>query len=44
MRKFRTLHDFLMEGLANREEAVDYLDVALEEYQEDGDTPFCFET
>ena len=29
-----------MEGLANREEAVDYLDVALEEYQEDGDTPF----
>ena len=40
MRKFQTLHEFLMEGLANREEALDYLDVALEEYQEDGDTPF----
>ena len=40
MRKFRTLHEFLMEELANREEAIDYLEVAIEEYQEDGDTPF----
>ncbi|MDE0089375.1 MAG: transcriptional regulator [Candidatus Poribacteria bacterium] len=40
MKKFKTLHEFLMEGLANREEAIDYLKVALEEYQEDGDTPF----
>ena len=40
MRKFRTLHEFLMEELANREEAIGYLDVALEEYQQDGDTPF----
>lgn len=40
MREFRTLHEFLMEELANREEAIGYLDVALEEYQQDGDTPF----
>jgi len=40
MKKFKTLHEFLMEGLANREEAIDYLKVALEEYQDDGDTPF----
>ena len=40
MRKLRTFHEFLMEELANREHAIGYLDVALEEYQEDGDTPF----
>ena len=40
MSKFQTLHEFLMEGLADRCEAIDYLEVALEEYQEDGDTPF----
>ena len=41
MRKLRTLHEFLMERFAaDNEEAIGYLDVALEEYQEDGDTPF----
>ena len=41
MRKLRTLHEFLMERFAaDSEEAIEYLDVALEEYQEDGDTPF----
>ncbi len=41
MRKLRTLHEFLMERFAaDREEAIGYLDVALEEYQEDGDTLF----
>ena len=32
-----------MEELANQEEAIGYLDVALEEYQEDGDTPFFWQ-
>ncbi|MDE0683257.1 MAG: helix-turn-helix domain-containing protein [Candidatus Poribacteria bacterium] len=41
MRKLRTLHEFLMERFAaDSEEAIGYLDVALEEYQEDGDTSF----
>ncbi|MCY3741378.1 MAG: helix-turn-helix domain-containing protein [Candidatus Poribacteria bacterium] len=41
MRKLRTLHEFLMEQFAaDSEEAVSYLDVALEEYQEDGDILF----
>ncbi len=40
MRKLQTLHEFLMEELANREHAIGYLEVALEEYQEDGDTAF----
>ena len=41
MRKLRTLHEFLMERFADDwEEAIGYLDVALEEYQEDGDTLF----
>ena len=41
MRKLRTLHEFLMERFAaDSEEALEYLDVALEEYQEDGDTLF----
>ena len=43
MRKLRTFHEFLMEELANREHAIGYLDVALEEYQEDGDTSFLSE-
>ena len=39
MRKFRKWHDYLIERLAaDKEEAIGYLDVALEEYQEDGDT------
>ena len=41
MRKLRTLHEFLIERFAaDTEEAISYLDVALEEYQEDGDTLF----
>ena len=41
MRKLRILHEFLMERFAaDSEEAIEYLDVALEEYQADGDTPF----
>ncbi len=41
MKKLRTLHEFLMERFAaDMEEAISYLDVALEEYQEDGDTLF----
>ena len=41
MRKLRTLHEFLMERFAaDTEEAISYLDMALEEYQEDGDTLF----
>ena len=41
MRKLRTLHEFLMERFAaDNEEAIEYLDVALEEYQTDGDTLF----
>ena len=41
MRKLRTLHEFLMERFAaDSEEAIEYLNVALEEYQEDGDTLF----
>ena len=40
MRKLRTFHEFLMEELANREHAIGYLDVALEEYQKDNDTAF----
>ena len=41
MRKFRKWHDYLIERLAaDNDEAIGYLDVALEEYQQDGDTPF----
>ena len=41
MRKFRKWHDYLIERLAaDKEEAIGYLDVALEEYQEDRDTSF----
>ena len=41
MREYRTWQEILMERLAaDKEKAIGYLDVALEEYQEDGDTPF----
>jgi DNA-binding phage protein len=40
MRKLRTLQEFLRERLADREKALGYLDVSLEEYQIDGDTSF----
>lgn len=41
MRKFRKWHDYLIERLAaDKDEAVGYLDVTMEEYQEDGDTTF----
>lgn len=40
MRKLRTLQEFLRERLANKEKAIGYLDVSLEEYQIDGDTRF----
>lgn len=36
MRKYR---DYLIEKLADREEAIAYLQTALEEYQTDGDMP-----
>lgn len=38
MRKMRKFRDYLMEKLADREEAIVHLEVALEEYQKDGDT------
>ncbi len=40
MRKYRTWHEVIAEQLADPEEALDYLQFALEEYQKDGDTPF----
>ena len=40
MRKLRTLHEFQMEQLADREEAIAYLQVTLEEYQIDGNIRF----
>ena len=40
MEKLRTWHEFLIEKLADREEAIGYLQVSLEEYLIDGDTPF----
>ncbi len=40
MRKLRTLHEFLIEQLADPAAAIDYLQVTLEEYQIDEDTPF----
>ena len=40
MKKLRTLQEFLRERLANKEKAISYLDVSLEEYQIDGDTSF----
>ena len=40
MRKYRTWHEILMEQLSNKDDAIDYLQVTLEEYQVDGDTSF----
>ena len=40
MKKLTTWHEFLIEKLANREEAMSYLQVSLEEYLIDGDIPF----
>ena len=41
MKEYRTWHEILMERFAvDWDEAIGYLDVALGEYQEDGDTPF----
>ena len=40
MKKLRTLQEFLKERLADKEQAIGYLDVSLEEYQIDGDTLF----
>lgn len=40
MKKLRTWHEFLIEQLADREEAIGYLQVSLEEYLIDGDTSF----
>ena len=40
MEKLTTWHEFLIEKLANREKAMSYLQVSLEEYLIDGDTPF----
>ena len=40
MKKLRTWHEFLIEKLAKPEEALSYLQVSLEEYLVDGDTPF----
>ena len=40
MRKLETLHEFLMKGLSNREEAIDYLKLTFEEFQDDGDILF----
>ncbi len=40
MRTFRTLREVFLEDFAEkREEAIDYLSLSLEEYQEDGDMP-----
>ena len=40
MRKYRAWRELLIEQLADPEEALDYLQFALEGYQEDGDTSF----
>ena len=41
MKEYRTWHEILMERFAvDWNEAIGYLDVALEEYQKDGDIPF----
>ncbi len=41
MRQYTKWHDYLIDRLASdKEEAIGYLDVALEEYQQDGDAPF----
>ena len=38
MRKMRKYRDYLIAELANPEEAITYLQTAVEEYQKDGDT------
>ena len=40
MKKLRTWHEFLIEKLADREKAISYLQVSLEEYLIDRDVPF----
>ena len=41
MTELRTWHEILIADLAaNRAEAIDYLDLSLQEYQTDGDTSF----
>ena len=40
MKKLRTWHEFLIEKLTDREEAMGYLQISLEEYLVDEDTPF----
>ena len=40
MKELSTWHEVLVEQLADLDEALDYLQFALEEYQKDGDTPF----
>ena len=38
MKEMRKYRDYLIERLSNREEAIGYFQVTLEEYQNDGDT------
>ena len=38
MRQMRKYRDYLIGRLADREEAIAYLEVSIEEYQKDGDT------
>ena len=40
MEKYPTWSEFLIEKLANPEKALGYLQVSLEDYLIDGDTPF----
>lgn len=40
MERLTTWHEFLIEKLADREKAMSYLQVSLEEYLIDGDIPF----
>ena len=40
MEKLTTWHEFLIEKLTNKEKAISYLQVSLEEYFIDGDMPF----
>lgn len=40
MTKMGDWHEYLMERLAERKNAISYLEVSLEEYQADGDAPF----
>ena len=40
MRKYRTWHEVLVEQLMDPDEALDYLQFAIDGYQKDGDTSF----